>query len=164
MMSASSIFATTPTMRWGSGLIMPAAYLSLGSVHRMCRSTADWPGNNRSATLLLTITTGSASLPSAWGKARPPGTGIPPIGLGEVAPLEKRNPQRAEVARGNAAEPCTQIFLAALTGSPLDRELQSELEHPGIAPRGHKAGCGAFHTRQCTHHALGLLVELGRLF
>ncbi len=53
--------------------------------------------------------------------------GIPPIGLREVAPLEKRNPQRGEVARGNNAEPCTQIFLAALTASPLDRELQSEL-------------------------------------
>ena len=45
-----------------SGLIMPAAYLSIGSVHRMCRSTAAWPGNNRCATLLLTIATGSASL------------------------------------------------------------------------------------------------------
>src|SRR5262249_34970515 len=54
------------------------------------------------------------------------GFGFLPIGLREITPLEKRNPQRGEVARGNKAEPGTQIVLAALRFSTFDRELQSE--------------------------------------
>src|SRR5205085_8738132 len=87
------------------------------------------------------------------------GLGILPIGLRKITPLKKRNPQSNEVARGNKAKPGTEIFPAALTLSALDRELQSEFKETSIAPRGHHADRGTFHSGQRAYSVRGLLVE-----
>ena len=87
----------------------------------MWRFSASCPGNSRCATLLLTMTTNSDSFR---------------IGLREVMPLEKWNPQGGEVARETNRNRARRSSLPLSLVSALDCELQREgREVSSVEPR-----------------------------